>query len=514
VQTVLAQIVAGVAEFSEVALSRIWLLETDADCPVCSAGQPPFDPAPALHLVASGGVSKSGARQENIAGRSHKIPVGHRKIGAIAERREPMIVPDVRPDLAWVANPQWIADEEIKSFAGFPLICRGELLGVLAVFNRDLFSDDDFAWLRTFADHAAVAIWNARAFDELNRLRDQLELENEYLYDEVRTALDMGEFIGSSRQLRRIVEQIALVAPTDSSVLISGESGTGKELVARAIHQQGRRAARPFVKVNCGALPEALFESEFFGHVKGAFTGAIKDRVGRFELADGGDLFLDEIGELPLSLQSKLLRVLQEKQFERVGDTRTRTANVRIISATNRDLLAEVRAGKFREDLFYRLSIFPIEVPPLRERREDIAPLAEHFLKTRSARLNIAAPRLAQKPVAELTAYDWPGNVRELENVIERAIILSKHSDRLEFDLPMRRGIPASPMPKVGRIFNRSELREQERANILAALEKTNGRVFGPDGAANLLGLKPTTLASRIKALGLKKQFASEVGRG
>jgi transcriptional regulator with GAF, ATPase, and Fis domain len=507
VGSIINLIVSGIAEASNVPLVRVWLLQPDSACPLCSdtlLG----DETPTLHLAASNGVSRTGVLQNNLGGLSHKIRLGQRKIGLIAERREPMIVPQVDPGLPWVANPKWIADEAIHSFAGYPLLCRGELLGVLAVFNRDPFSPDDLAWLRTFADHAAVAIWNARAFAELNRLRAQLQLENEYLHAEVRSALNLGDFIGRSQQLRRIVEQIDLVAPTDATVLITGESGTGKELVARAIHDKGSRATRPFVKVNCGAIPESLFESEFFGHVKGSFTGAIKERIGRFELADGGDLFLDEIGEIPLSLQSKLLRVLQEKQFERIGDTRTRAANVRVICATNRDLKAEAHAGKFREDLFYRLSVFPIEIPPLRERKEDIAPLAEHFLKARAAKLNMPAPRLTNGHLAELTAYNWPGNIRELENVIERALILAKHSGRLHFDLPANLARPARAIPQPAtQILNAAEQREHEIANILAALQKTNGKVFGPHGAAKLLGLKPTTLASRIQALGLKKQF-------
>jgi transcriptional regulator with GAF, ATPase, and Fis domain len=515
VKTALTQIVSGIAEFADIALARVWLLQREVDCPVCAAAGNK-DGEAALHLVASRGIAKSGEEQKKISGRSHKIGIGERKIGKIAQERKAMIVADVRPELDWVADPDWIRREGVKSFAGYPLLCRGELLGVLAVFNREAFSEEDFAWLRTFADHAAVAIWNARAFDELKRLRNQLEMENEYLHDEVRSALDLGEFVGRSKQLQRIVDQIDLVASTDSTVLITGESGTGKELVARAIHEKGRRNSRPFVKVNCGAIPEALFESEFFGHAKGAFTGAIKDRVGRFELAEGGDIFLDEIGELPLSLQAKLLRVLQEKQFERVGETRTRTANVRVISATNRDLEQEVRAGKFREDLFYRLSVFPIEVPPLRERKDDIAPLAEHFLRTRAVRLNIAAPRLTRKNVAELTTYNWPGNVRELENVIERAVILSRHSGELRFELPTNsvsrfaESDSAQTAPR-SEILSERELREQEIQNILAALKKTNGKVFGPNGAAKLLGVKPTTLASRISALGLKKKFVLEV---
>lgn len=513
VSEVLELILNGIADVSNIALVRVWLLQDDAACPICSV-QRALDSTRALHLAASRGQTRTGDLQEAISGRSHKIRLGERKIGAIAQRREPMIVAEVRPDLPWVADPRWIEAEGIRSFAGYPLICRGELLGVLAVFNRETFSAEDAAWLRSFADHAAVAIWNARAFDELNHLRDQLERENEYLQEEMRSALDLGEFVGRSKQLRRVVEQIALVAPTDSTILIVGESGTGKELVARAIHQKGQRGSRPFVRVNCGAIPEALFESEFFGHAKGAFTGAIKDRVGRFELANGGDIFLDEIGELPLSVQPKLLRVLQEKEFERVGEARTRSAHVRVISATNRDLKEQVRIGKFREDLYYRLSVFPIELPPLRERKEDIAPLAEHFLRTRAVRLNVPVPALTRNHLSKLMAYPWPGNVRELENVIERAVILSRNSGVLRFDLP---GPVQPPVASVsparqamaGEVLNAAEVRRQEMANVLAALQKSNGKVFGPNGAAQLLGLKPTTLASRIKALGIKKEFIS-----
>src|SRR5437016_9369615 len=262
-----------------------------------------------------------------------------------------------------------------------------------------------------------------------------LEFENEFLQDEFRAGL--GNIIGHSPALQKVLTQIATVAPTEANVLILGESGTGKELVARAIHDLSARKDRPLVRVNCASIPQELFESEFFGHVRGAFTGAIKDRVGRFELADDGTLFLDEVGEIPLDLQSKLLRVLQEGQDERVGDERTRTVNVRLITATNRDLLAEAKAGRFRLDLYYRLSVFPIDVPPLRERLEDIEELANHFIEQSSRRLGVPRPRLTKHHVQELQAYGWPGNVRELQNVIERAVILAKDG-KLQFDLPQR----------------------------------------------------------------------------
>ena len=316
--------------------------------------------------------------------------------------------------------------------------------------------------------------------------------------------------MGRSNALQKVLRQIDLVARTDANVLILGESGTGKELVARAIHERSPRQKHPLIKVNCGAIPHELFESEFFGHVKGAFTGAIKDRIGRFELADGGTLFLDEVGEIPLSLQAKLLRVLQEQQFERVGEERTRTVNVRVLAATNRDLKREVEAGRFRQDLFYRLSVFPVEIPPLRERREDIPLLAEHFLQAAAKKMNLKPGRLTQAHVARLSADDWPGNVRELQNVIERAVILSQGGP-LQFELlPYLE--PVFP-PRAEPTRNRARpqfLPAINSSNASAkasgqALAQTKGKIFGPNGAAELLGMKGTTLASRIKALGLNR---------
>ncbi len=337
----------------------------------------------------------------------------------------------------------------------------------------------------------------------------RLEAQNAYLQEEIRSAHNFGDIIGESPGLRKVMQQIQLVAPTDASVLVTGESGTGKELVARAVHDHSARKGRALIKLNCSAVPEGLFESEFFGHVKGAFTGALKDKPGRFELADGGTLFLDEIGEVPLAMQAKLLRVLQEQELERIGDTRTRKVNVRIIAATNRDLKKEVDAGRFRQDLFYRLSVFPIEVPPLRERRDDIAPLAAHFLAQSARRMNRPAARITQAALSQLAAHDWPGNVRELQNTVERAVILSPGGP-VSFDLPasnatdtVRARTQSASKPA---LLTRDELKRQERDGIAAALKQTGGRIFGPGGAAELLGMKPTTLASRITALGLKRR--------
>ncbi|MFQ5672744.1 MAG: sigma-54 interaction domain-containing protein [Nitrospinales bacterium] len=341
---------------------------------------------------------------------------------------------------------------------------------------------------------------------ELHKLRGQLEMENAYLREEMCHELSFGNIIGKSPAFQKVLNEIELVARTDSSVLLEGETGTGKELIARAIHEQSQRNKRPLVKVNCGAIPRDLFESEFFGHLKGAFTGAIKDRVGRFQLAHKGTLFLDEVSEIPLELQTNLLRVLQEGQFEPVGDDHTRQVDVRIISATNRNLSEEVNRGRFRNDLYYRLNVIPIYIPPLRERPEDIETLATHFLAESCRRLNVKQVKLTKKNVDELQAYDWPGNVREMQNVIERAVIISKRGP-LKFDLTSHIGIPTEPksLKNNNQILSEEERKRLERSNILAALEETNWKIYGPGGAAEMLGAEPATLAYRMKKMGLKK---------
>jgi PAS domain S-box-containing protein len=340
----------------------------------------------------------------------------------------------------------------------------------------------------------------------------RLEAQNAYLLDEIRSEQNFGDVIGASSGLRKVMQQAQLVATTDATALITGESGTGKELVARAIHEQSPRNNQSLVKLNCSAVPEGLFESEFFGHVKGAFTGALKDKPGRFELADGGTLFLDEIGEVPLAMQAKLLRVLQEKELERIGDTRTRKISVRVIAATNRNLKKEVDEGRFRRDLFYRLSVFPIEVPPLRERREDIAPLAAHFIRQSARRMNRPEPQISKAALDQLASYHWPGNVRELQNTVERAIILWREGP-LTFDLPASQanetaGEQTKPTARPA-VLTRDELKRHEREAIINALKQTNGRISGAGGAAELLGMKPTTLTSRIAALGLNRKTLS-----
>jgi transcriptional regulator with GAF, ATPase, and Fis domain len=299
------------------------------------------------------------------------------------------------------------------------------------------------------------------------------------------------------------------VAQTESTVLIQGESGAGKELIARALHQRSRRAGKALIRVNCGSIPKDLFESEFFGHVKGSFTGAIRDRIGRFQLADHGTLFLDEVGEIPLDLQSKLLRVLQEGEFERVGDDHTRRVNVRLIAATNRDLRIEAQEGRFRLDLFYRLSVFPLDLPPLRDRREDIPPLASHFHKQACRRLHLPEGRLPKSEVDRLQEYAWPGNVRELQNVIERAVILAQGGP-LRFDLEKSRDLkPPVESKDHPEFLTDAEWRQRERENLLQAVKLAGGRVSGAGGAAELLGVNANTLASRLRALGISRNYCA-----
>jgi PAS domain S-box-containing protein len=342
-----------------------------------------------------------------------------------------------------------------------------------------------------------------------DRLRQRLESENAYLQEEVRLASGSGTILGKSAGVHRVLEQIEMVAPTDAAVLIIGETGVGKELVARAVHERSLRHDRPLVKINCTAIPRELFESEFFGHIKGAFSGASRDRIGRFQLADGGTLFLDEIGELPLAMQPKLLRVLQDGEFEPVGIDRTRRVDVRIVAATNRDLKSLIQAGRFREDLFYRLSVFPIEVPPLRERKEDIPLLAKNFLDAACKRFNRSLMHLTASEIKQLHNYDWPGNVRELQNVIERSVITSRLGS-LRLDITgaeFRAYRPTTTRPKSREepeVIPDKEMSRRMRDNMVAALKRSGGRIYGPGGAAELLGISPSTLSTRIKKLGLK----------
>ncbi len=514
VETVLRMIVTGLADEASCTLARIWLIGPGDICERCDLRAECPNQERCLHLKASMGKPtnpSSGRRWYRMDGDFKRFPLGIRIVGRIGATGESEHLFDTAGDKEWIGRDDWLQREGIRTFVGHPLQFRGEILGVLGVFTRERLGPEKVVWLRLFADQAAVAIANARAFEEIEQLRRRLELENEYLREEVKVAHGFGDMVGKSSALRKALDQVGLVGPSGTTALISGESGTGKELIARAIHERSRRKDRAMVTVNCGSVPRELFESEFFGHVKGAFTGAIRDRVGRFQLADGGTLFLDEVGEIPIDLQSKLLRVLQEGTFERVGEERARKIDVRVIAATNRDLKQEVTAGRFREDLYYRLSVYPIDIAPLRERLDDVPILAGYFLEQSCRRLGVPPQKLKRRHVEALQRYEWPGNVRELQNIIERAVIGAK-SGPLEFDLPggsngeQRESDAAAGSTSRKKVLKYGELKRQERDNLLAALEATHWRISGPAGAAKLLGLRPTTLASKIKALRLREE--------
>jgi formate hydrogenlyase transcriptional activator len=379
-----------------------------------------------------------------------------------------------------------------------PMSARGRRIGTIVVARRqgERFSDDDVAILAAAAGQIAFAVQNALAFEEIASLRDKLALEKVYLEDEIRADHDFEEVVGESTALRAVLAQVTTVGPTASTVLIRGETGTGKELIARAIHELSPRSARTLVKINCAAIPTGLLESELFGHERGAFTGAIAQKIGRFELADGGTLFLDEIGDIPLELQPKLLRVLQEQEFERLGATRTTRVDVRIVAATHRTLEDMVAAGTFRRDLYYRLNVFPITLPPLRERSEDIPRLVRHFVQKFARRMSKTIETIPADAMSALAAYDWPGNVRELQNAIERAVILT-NGPALQVPIAEfpRRTTTLPPAP--------GTLEATEREAILAALDESNWVVGGARGAARRLGLKRSTLYSRMQKLGI-----------
>lgn len=396
VERLLRKVVQRLAERPHALLTRLWLMDRGDVCGSCPMRPQCPDQSRCLHLVAGAESAQSEApgekRQREPEWR--RIPVGLGVVGRIAASGEPVVSNDPARDLRDLGGEGWATEQGIRSVDGQPVVFQSEVLGVLAQFNRIPNPEASPAWLRIFADHIAAAIVNARAFEDIEKLKTQLELENTFLQEEVLEAKGFGDMIGQSKVFKRLEQQVEMVARTDAMVLVLGESGTGKELVAREIHRHSRRSSRPLIRVNCASIPKDLYESEFFGHIKGAFTGAVKDRAGRFEAAHGGTLFLDEVGEIPLELQSKFLRVLQDGQYERVGEEKTRTVDVRIIAATNRNLEKEVQAGHFRQDLYYRLNVFPIEAAPLRQRKEDIPLLAAHLLERAARKLRLPPARL------------------------------------------------------------------------------------------------------------------------
>jgi PAS domain S-box-containing protein len=379
-------------------------------------------------------------------------------------------------------------------FTSTPIIRDSEIIGAVVVF-------------RDITERLNTEKQLTHALEELQDLKSRLEQQNEYLQEEILQENQYHEIVGNSPAILKIIEKIKVVASTDANVMIYGESGTGKELIARAIHQSSHRKQHPLIRVNCAAIPSELFESEFFGHVKGAFTGAVRDRAGRFELADQGTLFLDEIGEIPLELQSKLLRVLQEGTFERIGEEKTRHVDVRIIAATNRKLKEEVKLKNFREDLYFRLNVFPIHSPALRERKQDIPLLVSHFTKLISENRKVPYLPFSQKHILELQHYDWPGNIRELQNVLERALITAKHgavSFQYLLEQEPSQTVQHNHAAAIEQILTIQQLKQLETTNLQLAIKQCEGKIFGDEGAAKLLGINPTTLISKLKKMGIE----------
>lgn len=508
VPTLLRKVVEVISTIEGVALTRIYLIEPGDICEECPQESICNNWELCLHAEHSAGKplvdrGEDWTRLEDDPYR--RIPLGAYRLGKSAVTRETMLVPRQKRK-EWIDNIAWADEEKIEGYLCQPITHRGESLGVLAIFMRLKPQEEGLALSRVIADYLGAAIANARAFAEIEHLKDQLQLEYGYLQEELQLEGRYSDLLGESTALNLIREQIKLVAQTDATVLIQGESGTGKELIAREIHQKSRRKDRPMIKVNLAAIPEDLYESELFGHVRGAFTGAVHDRAGRFQAAEGGTLLLDEIGEIPPHLQVKLLRALQERTIQRVGEEKETTVDVRIIAATNRNLKKEMASGGFREDLYYRLSVFPLVAPPLRERKEDIGILAKRFLEQACQRMHLPMGRLTKAHIKHLEGYNWPGNIRELQNVIEHAAIMTGHYGKLVFHLDDGDGETApSASQESDAILTDAEMREREKANILAALTRSHGRIRGKGGAAELLDMKPTTLAARMKAMGIKK---------
>jgi len=510
-QSVLSSVATALASQPDMIFSRVWLYLSDDRCDWCRTHGRPANAlvapgVPGLHLCASAGVVTTLDRP------FHLIPLEARGAPAIAAfGRRPIRTDDILTDASFGTAPaqnEMLRPLGAVGAATYPLLFRGELLGSMGLVARRPLDDEEFQLLGIFADQAAMAIKSAHLFRELQRYRDRLEVENAYLQEQLHEERGWEGIIGESPALRAVLRRVQQVAPVETTVLLTGETGTGKELIARAIHEASPRKGRPLIKINCGAIPQGVVESELFGHEKGAFTGALQRRIGRFELAHASSLFMDEVGELPLDTQVKLLRVLQEQEFERVGSTRPMKVDVRVVAATNRNLESEVSEGRFRPDLFYRLNVFPIRVPPLRERPSDIPLLVQHFLAQFQRKLAKPLRRMSADSLARLQAYPWPGNIRELQNVIERACVLAD-SPVVEIDgalLSVDRSTAASGDASAALADGPiTHLSENEANHIRRALAATKGKVHGPGGAADLLGVNPNTLRSRMRKLGIGK---------
>jgi formate hydrogenlyase transcriptional activator len=429
-----------------------------------------------------------------------ELPVEESPGGLVWKTQQTMKVEDVALETRFPKLIPLLRENGVQSFCAVPLTTALRRLGAMGFgsFQRRAYQEAELDFMRQVAKQVAVAVDNALAHEEVGELKEKLTKEKLYLEGEIQSQYNFEEIVGDSAPLKTVLKQVEIVAPTDSSVLILGETGTGKELLARAIHSHSNRRDATFIKMNCAAIPTGLLESELFGHERGAFTGAIAQKIGRFELADKGTLFLDEVGDIPLELQSKLLRVLQEQEFERLGGTRTIRVNVRLVAATNRDLGEMVAEKEFRSDLYYRLNVFPLTVPPLRDRPEDVPVLVRYFAQKFARRMNKQIETIPTDAMTALARYPWPGNIRELENLIERAVILSPGSE-LRLPLSELKSPPADATPTL------STLEDAEREHILRALQAARWIIGGPAGAAARLGMKRTTLQSRMQKLGIAR---------
>jgi len=430
------------------------------------------------------------------------VPIEGTLPGQAFRTGKPSVVNRLEPEMVSTEMYEKALSEDVHSFCDVPLISRNRVLGILGVARREenTFDDKEVAFLSQVANQVAMGVENALAFGEIAELKNKLAQEKLYLENEIWGDVDFDGIVGQSSALRHVLELVETVAPNDSTVLLLGETGTGKERIARAIHDRSRRRDRTLVKLNCAAIPTGLLESELFGHERGAFTGAISQKIGRLELADSGTLFLDEVGDIPSEIQPKLLRALQEREFERLGSTQTKRVDVRLIAATNRDLEAMIEKREFRSDLYYRLNVFPIRIPPLRERPEDIPLLVRYFTQKYGRQMEKQIESIPAATMKKLSEWHWPGNIRELENFIERSVILTR-GPALQ--------VPIGELSRSGASFEALGARQaSERDEILRVLKQTKGRVSGPEGAATRLGLKRTTLISRMKKLGIEPRKA------
>lgn len=426
--------------------------------------------------------------------------------GLVWQSQQALIVSSETELNRWPRLLEQVKPYEMQSLCWLPLTTARRRLGALVFASKrpSCYSETNVSFLQLVANQVAVAVENAQAFEEIQALKDKLAKENAYLEEEIRTEHNFGDIVGESDALRRVLQEVETVAPTDSTVLIRGETGTGKELVARALHERSPRRGRSFIKLNCAAIPTGLLESELFGHEKGAFTGAISQKIGRFEVAHQGTLFLDEVGDIPTELQPKLLRVLQEREFERLGGTKTIKVDVRLVAATHRDLATMVADGRFREDLFYRLNVFPLVLPPLRERPDDIPRLVRHFTQRFARRMGRRVETIPSEVMDVLIRYPWPGNVRELQNIIERSVILSSGS-ALQVPLGDLQTVAKQTPSQASQNTVPVTLVDAEREHILAALQEAGWVLGGPKGAAARLGMKRSTLHWKMQKLGITR---------